>query len=357
MKNKQIKINGCVWCFILFLLTGCQTSTQERTDSNRNISGKNQLIFLDSTEACSVIVVDKEEGFFDKVGVTDMLIQMKRPFVDSLNRAQLLDEYKNFLRTEVTNFTEEEQEFCQRIMSRIETELGAIHPDLFPKPLRLIKLHGNHYGAGAFYTRENAILIPKQMLARRNAEGFYETMLHEIFHIYSRYHPKEKAALYELIGFKSIGSTDHLQMDEVLRSRILLNPDGINYAYAITIEDVDRSLSAIPLIVARARGYEADKSEFFDYLNFNLYPIRPPYSRLIKVECQNDGSSRLNIKEISGFYEQIQRNTNYIIHPDEILADNFIFMVKATQDARVLGQFTEEGQELIEAMMEVMKKN
>ena len=97
-------------------------------------------------------------------------------------------------------------------------------------------------------------------------------------------------------------------------------------------------------------------SEFFDYLDFNLYPIQPPYSRLIKVECQNDGSSRLNINEISGFYEQIQRNTTYIIHPDEILADNFVFMVKATQDARVLGQFTEEGQELIEEMMEVIKK-
>lgn len=31
----------------------------------------------------------------------------------------------------------------------------------------------------------------------------------------------------------------------------------------------------------------------------------------------------LTIEQVSGFYEQVGRNTEYIIHPEEILADNF----------------------------------
>ena len=33
------------------------------------------------------------------------------------------------------------------------------------------------------------------------------------------------------------------------------------------------------------------------------------------------------IEEIGNFYEQIGKNTNYIIHPEEILADNFALLV------------------------------
>jgi hypothetical protein len=36
--------------------------------------------------------------------------------------------------------------------------------------------------------------------------------------------------------------------------------------------------------------------------------------------------------QVSGFYEQVGRNTEYIIHPEEILADNFAMLVLADQD-------------------------
>jgi hypothetical protein len=36
--------------------------------------------------------------------------------------------------------------------------------------------------------------------------------------------------------------------------------------------------------------------------------------------------------EIAGFHEQIGRNTRYIIHPEEVLADNFVFLVEGRID-------------------------
>lgn len=35
----------------------------------------------------------------------------------------------------------------------------------------------------------------------------------------------------------------------------------------------------------------------------------------------------LDVRQVRGFYEQVGRNTNYIIHPEEILADNFSLLL------------------------------
>ena len=40
-----------------------------------------------------------------------------------------------------------------------------------------------------------------------------------------------------------------------------------------------------------------------------------------------DGESTIDMASISNFYEQIGTNTTYIIHPNEILVDNFVLLV------------------------------
>jgi hypothetical protein len=37
---------------------------------------------------------------------------------------------------------------------------------------------------------------------------------------------------------------------------------------------------------------------------------------------------------VEGFFEQIGRNTNYIIHPEETLANNFVHLMTAKQDLK-----------------------
>ena len=342
--------------FLFFIIFGCQSGAEQKGEESIAIEVL-PVTFLDSIAASNVIIEDKQEGFFEMVGVTDMLIQMKRPYQGSLNRDSLLVDYRAFLKTEVLDFTEEEVLFCKNVFSEIIPQLEELHIDIFPKNLQLIKLKGNHYGSGAFYTREKTILIPKEILKEKQYGSFYETMLHEIFHIYSRYHPERRKALYELIGFKKLEESNVLSMDASLKNKLLLNPDGIDGNYFIELKEDGKSLFAVPILVANSLGFEKNKSEFFDYLQFNLYPIQSPFESSIKVFSQDDGTSRINLDEVEGFYEQIQRNTNYIIHPDEILADNFIFLVQAKKDPRTLGQFSEEGIKLIEEMEKIINVN
>lgn len=40
----------------------------------------------------------------------------------------------------------------------------------------------------------------------------------------------------------------------------------------------------------------------------------------------------LDPEEVSGFYEQVGRNTGYVIHPEEIIAENFALLVTGKRD-------------------------
>lgn len=341
------------WLLFVLLLSACR---QSPVPSTIDLSENRQLLFLDSTAAAAAIIQDSMDGYFEKVTVTDMLLQMKLPADDTLSRVLLLKKYQAFLQTEVEGFTHQERAFCTAIFQNIQTNTQTLTADIIPTELRLIKIKGNHYGDGAFYTRENIILIPENEIKKQYESAFYETMLHELFHIYSRYHPTAQKALYELIGFKSIGGTDDLQFPDILKKRILLNPDGVDYGYAIELEKADSSFFAIPIIYSPVNGYVPERQDFFDYIQFDLFPIKPPYARMIQVRTNADGSSPIALDEVTGFYEQIQDNTNYIIHPDEVLADNFVFLVKGIQHPETLKRFSEGGQRLIGAMGEILER-
>ena len=243
------------WVVLFLFLIGCQSGAKQKGEESIAIEVL-PVTFLDSIAASNVIIEDKQEGFFEMVGVTDMLIQMKRPYQGSLNRDSLLVDYRAFLKTEVLDFTEEEVLFCKNVFSEIIPQLEELHIDIFPKDLQLIKLKGNHYGSGAFYTREKTILIPKEILKEKQYGSFYETMLHEIFHIYSRYHPERRKALYELIGFKKLEESNVLSMDASLKNKLLLNPDGIDGNYFIELKEDGKSLFAVPILVANSLGFE-----------------------------------------------------------------------------------------------------
>ncbi|MFK7809100.1 MAG: hypothetical protein AB8F74_14955, partial [Saprospiraceae bacterium] len=79
------------------------------------------------------------------------------------------------------------------------------------------------------------------------------------------------------------------------------------------------------------------------------------YSKLIKVHSNNDGSTVLEQNQLADFYRQIKDNTNYIIHPDEVMADNFMFLIMAQEDPESLKRFSTEGQQLIADIEAVLK--
>jgi FlaA1/EpsC-like NDP-sugar epimerase len=89
---------------------------------------------------------------------------------------------------------------------------------------------------------------------------------------------------------------------------------------------------------------------------FNLFQIEKQADGQWKVIVKDDGiSSTLDIQGQPDFYRQIKDNTGYIIHPDEVLADNFAFIMQEKNGQKVSLKFSPEGKKLLVDLEALLK--
>ncbi|MBU6342327.1 MAG: hypothetical protein KGS48_12595 [Bacteroidetes bacterium] len=336
-----------LFVFLLATLPTLCCSAQQATRELRRPNGK-IILLLDSTSAAKRVCFDPRDNFFQLINATDISIQTKTPRKDNQPRIDLVQEYQSFLKKDARSFNAQELRFTVKVIEDIYHQIEAFNPDLLPDTLFLIKTKSKYYGDGVYYTRDKCIIIPANELETGAAAPFTTTMYHELFHVFSRINPKKHAQLYQRIGYTSIGLKS-LELPTALADRVLLNPDGVDYAQKIDIKISDTAtISAIPIIYSKYPGFKPGVSEFFSYLQFNLFQIKPGKAGKFQVLVGNDGfSSPLNIEKLGDFFKQIGRNTNYIIHPDEVLADNFAFLMEIKAGTKNQDTFDEEGQKLL----------
>ena len=63
--------------------------------------------------------------------------------------------------------------------------------------------------------------------------------------------------------------------------------------------------------------------DFFKYLNVGFLSLIGDHNK--KVELVDNKPVIYNFNQVADFFEQVGNNTQYIIHPEEIMADNFAF--------------------------------
>ena len=337
--------------FISLTIFSCKPKQQLNTVK---LSDQNEIILLDSVAASGAIIVDKADGFFGKIMPLEMSIQMKQEAV-SEDRMEVLQEYKDFLQTDVEDFSKEENAYIRDIMKEAFQLCNSVNSDIFPKKMRLIKTKGKHYGNSVYYTREDMIIIPQNELDARNKSSFLRVMLHEIFHIYSRYNPEKRHELYALVGFKPL--TARPVLPTALQKRLLFNPDGINFNYSMDLKtQEDEMIKVMPIIVSAKDAFSKSNSAFFDYVKFDLYEIEYNQNNSYNVLTDERGFSTLDLRELPDFFNQIKDNTQYIIHPDEILADNFMYVMLAQKEDGKFSGYSDEGTVLLEDIRGILER-
>lgn len=199
--------------------------------------------------------------------------------------------------------------------ARVEQRFGALGvpvPDAV-----IIRTTGDEEG-GAAYTRGKAIVLPDAMLADPKLD-LVQLIAHEAFHVMSRRDAALRDRLYRLIGFEPCPEP---VLPAELAMRTIANPDAPRNAHHIKVVYQGQPVWAVPLIYSSEQKFDPAKGgTFFDYLQFRL-ALRDPF-RLVQVN------------EVQGFFEQVGTNTQYIIHPEEILAENFAFAVTEKPGLRV----------------------
>lgn len=342
MKGTISLILGC--CFLFLFACKTPSGTAGKVDENGNLSlSKNghKIVFADKTLGQATIIKDEVDGYFENIQELDMKIQMNS--TSRGDKATLLKDYKLHLQNSVMEWSDLEKSFVGNVMEKAFELVNAINPGIFPKEIIMVKSNMNHYGEGVFYTRENSIVIPLNTVQNQDSADFLKTMIHEVFHIYARYEPEVKRKLYERIGYRKVEAP---VIPEILKKRILLNPDGVDYNYAIRIKrkSTEQEITAMPIIFSKYLSFMPNKTGFFNYLEFSLFEVADG-----EIQVTKNGESTVRIKNVTEFYEQIGTNTQYIIHPDEVLADNFVIMCLSNDDKKVLEQLNIRpvGEELI----------
>jgi hypothetical protein len=333
--------------FVGFLFTflfpiGCKSN--HKSKKLYSVS-KQKLIFLDSTDAAKAIVERDVDNLFEQLSSADISIQMKRQngFRSAVEARQ---NYKSFLRQEVSSFSEEEKNYMNQVFQTVNNRLKSINPNLILPEITLLKIKTNHYGEDVYYTRGRMICLPANTLKGRGIEGQANVMLHELWHILSRYETDLRKDAYALIGFVPLNKSVHIPKS--IKDRILTNPDGVKMDFGIDLGD---SITAIPLLISKFEKWQPSVTRFFDYIEFDLFAL----DNVGNVLTTRHGKTTIPNKNNAVFFEKIKDNTQYIIHPDEIMADNFMLAVNAFYNNNY-DKYSKEGKLLLENLTKLLQK-
>jgi hypothetical protein len=301
-------------CLLPIFLTSCQLREEKLSQ------GRSQIIFAESETAKSLLLQDPQEDYFERVQKTDIGIQLDTCLPESMPREEAVRLLKTSLESDMAPFTEKEINLLRSQLGIIRQWCSDCKSGLMPDTLYLVKVKGSHFGGGTFYTRGKAIVIPEPAIQNPNLAALRRTLLHELFHIYSRYHPQKKKDLYQLIGFEKVA--DSLSWPRALSERVLMNPDGMDQRFAIQLDETSQYV--IPLLLSQDSCFVKGKTGYFAYARLKLVPLTIEKKGLL---ASPSPEKTLNYPDYPSFLEQVSDNTSYIIHPDEIMADNFALLM------------------------------
>ena len=262
------------------------------------------------------------------LGTRDDFVERLSPF-DRAARLKVAGDvteadYLAFATAAAREWSNDERVRLAAAFKAIEPRLAALLPEL-GRPILLIKTSGQEEG-GADYTRANAVMMPQ---ANEDERQLQRTLAHEVFHVASRNNPELKRALYAAIGFQECGE---VALPPAFALRKMTNPDApINEHIEIAVDGT--KAWGMPILLARQERYDPSAGiEFFGYLTLSMLLVdrtASPAQPLLR-----DGAPVLvPMNRVTGFLEQVGRNTNYILHAEEILASNFERLVLGEQGA------------------------
>ena len=281
-----------------------------------------ELLFAPATESRRIL--STKDTFVVRMSPFDRASRMKT------DRDVTESQFLEFSASAALDWEQHEKDVVESAFRKIRTAVARLSLPL-PGQIYLIKTSGREEGNAA-YTRSNAIVLPRSILASSERE-IQRLLAHELFHISSRTHPKLAKLLYESIGFQYCGE---IEFPANLAPRKITNPDAPQNDNCIRLELGGQKTWAIPILFSRAPRYDTSRGgEFFQYLQLALLLVeRPEDSRAPLALYDSHGPRLVGLEQISGFFEQVGQNTEYIIHPEEILADNFVLIVLGERNVR-----------------------
>lgn len=300
----QLK-NFAFWCVCLAPISHALPCL---ADEQLQLTDGVQLVFASQEKGQELI--RNQDVFIRKM--EDLERQIRLESNEEVSQAQYLD----YLAEGVQSWSEKDQATLRESVSRLRQKMQGLRLP-FPKTIYLIRV-SEKVEANAPHCRGPSIILP---------DGFFDggqvdtVLTHELFHVLSSHNRELRDQMYSIIGFTRCGEID---LPEGLSKRRLTNPDAPTHEHYISLDVDGRSAKYVPITFTKSSTYRG--GNLFQYLDFQLMELQEVEGKL--VPKLNDGQPVLKTpRDAPDFIRQIGRNTGYIIHPEETLADNFWMMV------------------------------
>ena len=290
-----------------------------------------QVLHLSSKDdGINYLSKDPLDGYYDKVTSLEIAIQLKDTSLHRASRTEAITAYRRSYQNEVLEFTEKETKRLSEIMTPLLNKCRELNNHILPDTIRMILVDGTHYGTTTFFTRGHAIVTSREALRTMPEDIYSHVMLHELSHIMTRYNPELREDLYGHFGFYKIDQS--ILISREMYDRVFYNPDGVSLHYGIDLFMPDSIVvTFIPLITSNKNQFELESPGFFNYIHFQLYPLDKVDD--VYFVRTPDKMENMDMQSImKRFFEKISMNTQYIIHADEILADNFMYLFRSEEE-------------------------
>jgi hypothetical protein len=262
-------------------------------------------------------ILGSVDDYVSRMGPFDRMLRLKTA------RTVTEREFLDFAMDNVLPWSAEEKARVGAIVASLAGELEKLDAP-FPARVLLVKTSGREE-EGVAHTRANAVVLSQRGLGATDEE-LAGLLAHELFHVLTRRDHALRARAYGIIGF-------HLCPEIKLPPRLapirITNPDApVNDAFIEVISE-GKPVHVMPVLLSRSPKFDpAIGRGIVDYWMLKLLVLEPAHASGRMRPVLRDGEPvLLAVSAVSGFSEQVGRNTGYIIHPEEILADNFSLMV------------------------------
>ena len=116
-----------------------------------------------------------------------------------------------------------------------------------------------------------------------------------------------------------------------MKSAKLTNPDAPIINHYITVSYRGQPVQVVPLLFSGKPhddiAWENADDTMFKHFHFKLLVVEENQGQWRPKYLSNNEPVILDVSQVSGFFEQVGENTEYIIHPEETLAENFVLLV------------------------------
>jgi hypothetical protein len=273
------------------------------------------LLFASRQTASEILATD--DAYTSRMSQFDRMLRLKSTLRVSPA------EYFEHMAGNALAWTNADRARLTPLLKRLSNALGGYRLPLPPAVL-LIKTTGQEE-VGDGHTRANAIVLPLHSLAEDDETLFF-LIAHELFHVMTRHDAGFRQAAYALVGFRLGPEVD---LPAAIAPLQITNPDAPRHDSFVELRAGGRAVNVVPVLLSRSAVFDPEIGDELDqYWSLRLMVIDQPSPADAPVAAMRNGAPvLLRLNEVNGYVEKVGKNTRYIIHAEEVLAENFAFLV------------------------------